>query len=176
MRRSQTDKWHAWFFRSHSREQLRAWTARMRFFRFYRAVGGHANDGDTLRCGLRVESEADLVALTGGLGIELRELSTDEPQPVVGRPYKLAEMRDLRHRMEPFPRYEQLGRVTLASVDCFAYVWGDRLEIQVCGAAGDPYEVGEDDVTNAVHIERLILPYASKVIPPPLDDRYCFRG
>ena len=31
-----------WFFRSHSRAELVEWTARMRFFRFCRAIGGVA--------------------------------------------------------------------------------------------------------------------------------------
>ncbi len=32
----------AWFFRTHDREELARWTASLRFFRFVRAIGGHA--------------------------------------------------------------------------------------------------------------------------------------
>ncbi len=62
----------AWFFRTHGYEELARWTASMRFFRFVRALGGHANDGDTLEVALRLDSERDLVALATALGIVLR--------------------------------------------------------------------------------------------------------
>lgn len=176
MQNSGDAQWHAWFFRTHSLEELKEWTARMRFFRFYRAIGGHANDGDTLRCALRVETEPELIALTSSLGISLRELPASEPQPVLGQQYAVAEMRKFRRRMESFPRFEQLGRIALASVECFAHVWDSRLEFQIFGAAKDPYEIEEKDVANAIRIEQVLLPFSAKVIPPPLDDERCFLG
>jgi len=169
-------KWHAWFFRAHSPEELKEWTARMRFFRFYRAVGGHANDGDTLRCALRVETEADLIALTSNLGVSLRELPTNEPQPILGKQYPLAEIRKFRRRIESFPRFEQIGRITLASVECLANVCDSRLELQIFGAPANPYEIAEADVANAIRIEQVLLPFSDKVIPPPLDEKRCFLG
>ena len=126
-------KWHDWFFRTHNPAELKEWTSRMRFFRFHRAIGGHANDGDTLRCALRVESEADLAELTGKLGIALQELPSNEPQPVLGQRYSASEMRKFRYRMEPFPRFQQLGWITLASVECWAHVSGSRLELELSG-------------------------------------------
>jgi hypothetical protein len=42
-----------YLFRTHSRAELRAWAARLRYFRFCRAVGGHANDADYLGVALR---------------------------------------------------------------------------------------------------------------------------
>jgi hypothetical protein len=168
-------KWYAWFFRTHSPAELKEWTARMRFFRFYRAIGGHANDGDTLRCALRVETEADLLALTSNLGISLRALPDDEPQPVVGQRYTIAEFDKFRCRMESFPRFEQLGRITLASVECSAHVWDTRLELRIIGAA-DPYEIREEDAANAIRVEEVLLPFSDRVTPPPLDDKYCFLG
>jgi hypothetical protein len=173
---SEDSKWWNWFFRSHSQAELKEWTARMRFFRFHRAVGGLANDGDTLRCAVRVETEAELISVASSLGITLRELPPDEPQPVLGKQYESAEMRRFRSRMEPFPRFQQLGRVRLASVNCFAQVWDSRLEIQISGAAGNPYEVTEEDVANAVRVEQLLIPFSQKVIQPSMDDDHCFHG
>lgn len=176
MQSSEEARWHAWFFRTHSPEELKEWTARMRFFRFYRAIGGHANDGDTLRCALRVENEAELIALTSNLGISLRELPANEPQPVLGQQYAIAEVRKFRRRMESFPRFEQPGRITLASVECFANVWDSRLEFQIFGSATHPYEIEEEDVAKAIRIEQVLLPFSEDVIPPQLDDERCFVG
>jgi len=176
MENSTETGWHNWFFRSHNPAELQDWTARMHFFRFYRATGGHANDGDSLRCALRVDTEAELIAVTQALGINLRELLPDEPQPILGKQYTVAEVRRFRSRIEPFPRFEQLGRIRLASVECSAHVWNSRLELELSGAAGDPFEVSEADVANAVRVEQLLLPIADKVLRPPLDDKRCFSG
>jgi hypothetical protein len=173
---SDDDRRWNWFFRSHSRGELEDWTARLRFFRFYRAIGGQANDGDTLRCTLRIDSESDLVDVTSALGISLRALPANEPQPVLGREYPVEEMRKFRSRIESFPRFEQLGRSRIAFVECFAQVWDSRLELQLSGAAGDPYAVTEEDVANAVKVERLLAPLAERVLPPPSDDERCFIG
>jgi hypothetical protein len=176
MEHSNDPKWEAWFFRKHPRAELAGWTARLRFFRFWRALGGLANDGDTLRCALCVETERELFTVTQGLGIPLQVLPPDAPTVRVGQSYTLAEMRRLPSRMERFPQYAQLGRVTLAKVECLAQVWLDRLVLQVFGAAGDPFEVSEADVENAAKIEELIVPLSHMVVEAPVDSEYCFRG
>ncbi|MCC4622743.1 hypothetical protein LL965_22935 [Xanthomonas cassavae CFBP 4642] len=42
------DAWSRWLSEEHSEMQLRAWVGRLRVFRFVRAAGGHAHDGDRL--------------------------------------------------------------------------------------------------------------------------------
>jgi hypothetical protein len=167
-------KYAAYFFRRHSFEELQAWTERMRFFRFCRAIGGHANDGDMLLAALRVESEADLVAVAAALGIALRELPADTPAPVPGRIYRGDELARFPSRIDGHPRFEQPGTITLAGVRCFAWVFPGRLELQLSGAAGDGYEVTEEDVRNAVTIEAAMAPVADRVIDPPLKGERCF--
>ena len=53
------DAWEQYLFQGHSRGELRAWAQRLRYFRFCRAYGGHANDGDRLLVAVRHEGEAD---------------------------------------------------------------------------------------------------------------------
>jgi hypothetical protein len=50
-------------YRRHARKELSAWARRLTYFRFCRAVGGHANDGDQLSLALRYDGEADALAL-----------------------------------------------------------------------------------------------------------------
>jgi hypothetical protein len=176
MSNSKNPRWENWFFRTHSHAELADWTARMRFFRFCRAVGGFALDGGTLRCILRVGSEAELIELTGALGIPLHELPADAPAMVRGQTYTMKEMRKFRTRMEAFPRFEQLGWITLASVECMARVSRDGLDLQLSGAAGDSYEVSEADVANAIKIEAVLDPFAERVLQPPPDNDHWFRG
>jgi hypothetical protein len=36
-------RWEAWLYERHSRAELREWATRLRWFRYCRAIGGHAN-------------------------------------------------------------------------------------------------------------------------------------
>jgi hypothetical protein len=132
-------KYAAYFFRRHSFEELRAWTETMRFFRFCRAIGGHANDGDLLVAAVRVESQADLAAVAAALGIAPRA-----------------------------------GQAEIAGVRCFVAVHPGQLELWLSGAAGDAYEVSEEDVLNAVKIEAALASVADRVIDPPMAGERCF--
>jgi hypothetical protein len=58
-----------YLFEEHGPAQLRAWARRLTRFRFCRAVGGHANDGDTLCLRLRIDSRADALTLLAALGV-----------------------------------------------------------------------------------------------------------
>ncbi len=70
MNRADDPKWLAYLYRQHNRAELTEWTQAMRFFRYCRAVGGHANDGDQLLAALRCENAADLARLLAALGLE----------------------------------------------------------------------------------------------------------
>jgi hypothetical protein len=168
-------KYAAYFFRPHSYEELRRWTERLSFFRFRRALGGHANDGDVLLAALRVRSEAELVALARTVGIPLRELPPDAAEQVVGAVYSLAELAQIPTRIEAYPRFAQPGHIALAGVGCWCWIYEGRLELSLSGAAGDGYEVTEADVENAVAVEALLAPVAGYVLDPPLENERCFR-
>jgi hypothetical protein len=58
-RHAPVDRLERYLFRSHSRAELRAWAERLRYFRFCRALGGLANDGDYLGVALRCAGERD---------------------------------------------------------------------------------------------------------------------
>lgn len=168
-------KFARYYFRSHSFDELEEWTERMRFFRFVRAIGGHANDGDELSCALRYDSEEDLLSITAKLGMPLQLPPPDALEAEPGRSYTRDEFDRLRSPIERFPRYEQPGHVTIAGVPTFVWVRPDRLTFRVAGAKGDPYEVTEKDVENAIAIERDLAPFADRVIDPPVDGDHCFR-
>jgi len=172
MRTPRDPKRAAWFFRTHGFEELARWTASMRYFRFVRALGGHANDGDTLEVALRFDSERDLVALATDLGIVLREAP---PAPVAkrGRAHRAEELDESPCRIDGHPRYLQPCLVELDGVRCFAWVYRGRLVLRLSGAAGDPYEVTEDDVREALLLEVRIAPFADRVLEPPCPER-CF--
>jgi hypothetical protein len=63
------DRWQDYLYRSHSEAELADWARRLDHFRFCRAIGGHANDGDALLVALRYSSAADLESLWRELGV-----------------------------------------------------------------------------------------------------------
>ncbi len=162
----------AWFFRTHDREELARWTASLRFFRFVRAIGGHANDGDSLEVALRFDSERDLVALATGLGIVLREAPA-APVARRRRARRAEELGESPCRIDGHPRFLQPCLVELDGVRCFAWVYPGSLVLRLSGAGGDPYEVIEDDVREARRLEVRIAPFADRVLEPSSPER-CF--
>ncbi len=41
-------RWEQWLYERHGKAELAEWVPTLRYFRYCRAVGGHANDGDQL--------------------------------------------------------------------------------------------------------------------------------
>jgi hypothetical protein len=62
-------QWQQYLFRNHNEVQLGDWARRLKHFRFCRAIGGHANDGDQLLLALRHAGTTDLDKLGSELGV-----------------------------------------------------------------------------------------------------------
>ena len=163
----------AWLYKSHCREELRRWANGLRFFRFCRAYGGHANDGDSFLAALRFDSEDELLELYRHLGIVLSPLPADEPRPEPGRRYGGADFARFRSAIAAFPRWLQPGPCEVRGVPVLVWAGDAALRLRLYGAEGNEYDVGETDFDGARKIEVVLEPIASRVIDPPQNDRYC---
>ena len=128
-------------------------------FRFCRAIGGHANDGDQLVAALRYSSSDDLGALAAALGITLRRVSR----------LRLKEV----SQVPDAPSWQQPLHQSLGGVPVFLYAQRGTLEISIAGAAGDPYSVTRADVDRAGIVEPLLEPVRDRVVDPPRDTDRC---
>src|SRR6187402_3966899 len=97
-------RWEQYLFASHTKGQLISWARSLEFFRFCRAYGGHANDGDNLLLAVRIESEGDLVAVLDQLGIGVQRLPESNPSGI-----------------QQFPSIQQPGAVRLVGADVFCW-------------------------------------------------------
>jgi hypothetical protein len=149
-------RWERWLHETHSPEELREWAGRLRWFRFCRAFGGHAGDGDRLLVALRAESEAELLALFATLGIAAI------PQPPD----------DNTSRIPHLPHLRQPGHVRVAGEPAFAWAGPGRLELQLFDP-DSPWDVTARTVRSAARIEPLVAVLRESVIEPPLDDKHC---
>lgn len=172
--KSDQERLEDYMFRTHSRAELREWGNALRFFRFCRAAGGHANDGDTLEAALGFRDLDELHALCRGLGFSLTPLPPDEPQPVVGQSYSGADFGRFRTPIDDYRLWEQPGRKELAGVSVFLWVHAGKLRLSLSGD-DDPYEVTEADVEKAKRLEVLLEPLAQAIVDPPNDSDRCFH-
>ena len=148
-------RWYRYLFSSHSEAELAEWVRSLEFFRFCRAFGGHANDGDRLLVAVRIESEGDLVAVLEQLGIGVQRLPESNPSGI-----------------HQFPGIQQPGTVRLAGADVFCWVNPGRLELWISDA-DDPYNVSAAAISSARLVEPCLSPLSGRLIDPPLDDRHC---
>ncbi|MEV6767505.1 hypothetical protein AB0N05_02625 [Nocardia sp. NPDC051030] len=165
-------RWTAWLYERHSEAELQGWIQRLRWFRYCRAVGGHANDCDELRLALRAETEHELLALFVALGITPEWIPDDAPQPVPGVAYTPGEYARFPSRIPEFPGLAQPGHLAITGEKAFAWASSGRLALSL----SDPdtvYEVTERAVAAAVAIESALADLSAAIIDPPLDDPHC---
>ncbi|MFI6318714.1 hypothetical protein ACIBG8_14390 [Nonomuraea sp. NPDC050556] len=148
-------------------DRIRVWARELRYFRFCRAYGGHANDGDHLLAALRVDTRGGLLEVMDTLGIPV---VTDVSSPVPGQAYTAAEYARFSLPIPGFPDIAQPGHVEIAGHRAHVWCHGELLRISVADT-GDPYSVTDAAVAAARSIEPL-LP-AARVVDPPQDDRNC---
>ncbi|MFD1930080.1 hypothetical protein ACFSKW_01175 [Nonomuraea mangrovi] len=166
------DRWLEYLHGRHSPAVLRAWATSLAYFRFCRAGGGHAGDGDRLLLSLRTGTESDLLAVMSALGLSAVRLPDDNPQPVAGRAYSAADFAAFVPSMPRFPHLAQPGHVLIA--DQPAHVWSAaQVLIVSLSDQRNPYEVTDATVESAKRIERLLGPVASRVVDPPQDSHHC---
>ena len=160
-------------FEAHSREQLRDWARRLKYFRFCRAFGGHSgDDGDQLVVAIRAESEPDLLEVLGVLGIRAEQVPPDAPQPQPGVAYTGTEWQAFPSVIPEFPHLKQPGHVRLAGQKAFAWASGGRFTISIADEH-EVYDVTEAAVRAAQSVEPLLEPLALRIIDPPRDTPLC---
>lgn len=165
-------RWQAYLYERHSPAELRDWATRLTLFRFCRAFGGHANDGDQLRAVFAVPTEPDLRAALSAIGIEPTVIPADAPLPVAGRSYTGTEYAALTMPIDEYPYLAQPSRVRLADADVHAWVSRGRLALQISDT-DSPYDVTEPAVRAAESVEPVLAPIRDLVIDPPLESVHC---
>lgn len=121
-----------WLFETHSREELSSWVKQLKFFYFFRASGGHANDGDLFKASIKFSNKQDLAYKLSKMGISSSAL------PVGSK--SASEQ----------PLYQMIN-----GNRCFVWVQGRSITVSVFGAEGDLYSVSEKDFQICKNIEKL---------------------
>ena len=169
---NQDQRWLDWLYERHSQTELTEWALSLEYFRYCRAYGGHANDGDELKVALRYSSEGELRSLCEMMRIPLEEMPPDAPRPVTGVSYRGDEFAKFLSYVDNFPHIRQPGQVSLNGVSCFAWIYPRKIELSIADAS-DPYEVTPRCVEGARAIEPLLRRLSGSIDDPPRDNKHC---
>jgi hypothetical protein len=165
------DKGDPYFFREHSQAELRGWAKRLKLFRYCRAYGGHANDGDSLEAAFSYDSAQDIKNFLDFLGVELVQHTTKPPQPEIGVSYPGNVFASFPQLIKETEWIEQPGHCQVMGIPVFAWCEKGKIRLSVSGGS---YEVTGEHVANAESLEKVLLTAPLKVIDPPRDNKNCF--
>ena len=164
-----TDRWQQYLFESHPEATLRQWARRLKKFRFFRAYGGHANDGDSLDVSYAYQDASDLQRFFAHLGVKLVVHDRQPPQPESGISYP-GDVYAAFPSLVPGTRWiEQPKYCLVAGQRVFA--WCDASTIKL--SIGKDYQVAPSDVAAAEAVEQVIQDAPLPLIEPPVDNRNC---
>lgn len=163
------DRWRQYLFASHPEGTLRAWAKRLDMFRFFRAFGGHSNDGDELVLVLGYRSSDELLAFFEFVGIDLVRYEVRPARPEPGKSHPTGEFGRFPSlipgtRWIAQPEHQEIGGQKV-------FVWCSRDQVTI--TVGSEYEVGEADVAAAEIVERSLAGAPLDRVEPPVDTKHC---
>lgn len=162
------DQWQDYLFKSQSEATYRNWAKRLRLFRFFRAFGGHANDGDSLDVAYKYDTPEELLGFFKFLGIVLIHHLEKPGQPEPGVSYPGDVFAKFPSIIKGTKWIEQPNHCQISGIDAFIWCEENRIKISV----GKSYEITEEDVANAEKIETLLVASPLENIDPPADTKH----
>lgn len=165
--------WEEYLFFAHSESFLIKWAKELKYFRFFRAYGGHANDFDEIILALNYAGENDLIALFDNLGIIYRKYAIKPPQPEMGKNYSGVDFADFPSLIPGTSWIEQPGWQTIDSVRVFLWCTENKMKIAISGPEERNWQITEEEFANAARLEVVFAKYAQQMIDPPIDSKNC---
>ncbi|MBK7003172.1 MAG: hypothetical protein IPH35_25615 [Rhodoferax sp.] len=142
---------------SPSQKAADQWNRQLRFFRFYFAHGGHANDMDMLSAGIRfAPTEAGLLDVFARLGIELQRIPASMSRREVGRSYNSDDWDKYADPIRAYPAFACPGFVSIQGMPAQLDVSVDHIRIAISGARGNHWVIDDKDFHNALALETLL--------------------
>ena len=142
---------------SPSQKTADQWNRQLRYFRFYFAHGGHANDMDMLSAGIRfAPTETGLLEVFACMGIELQRIPASMPRREVGRTYNSDDRDKYADPIRAYPAFACPAFVSIEGMPAHLDVAADRIRIAISGARGDHWVIDDKDFRNALALETLL--------------------
>jgi hypothetical protein len=162
------DRWKSYLFESHSEDILRNWANRLSFFRFFRAYGGHANDGDSLDAAFRYQNFEQLQRFLEAMGVSLVKYDEKPPQPEPGVSYSADEFAKFLSLIPNSRWIQQPEHCTIEGQNVFIWCANEIMKISI----SDGYWVTESNVVAAEVVEKAIENCDLERIDPPVNTKH----
>jgi hypothetical protein len=163
------DRWTQYFYEQHSEKELKNWASRLSMFRYFRAYGGHANDGDSLDLALRYNDIDELVLLIDRLGVAPTIYKEKPDQPMPGKSYPGDVFSSFPSLIEGTEWIEQLGHCEIFGVKVFIWCGAGLITIS---ASPKSYVVTSEHVKAAEELEKSLDFLQGAVVDPPKDTKH----
>lgn len=137
-------------------------------FRFFRAYGGHANDGDSLDVAYRYNTVEELERFLRNLGVPLVKFIRPPPQPEPGVAYSGDEFAKFPSLIMGTRWVQQPGHCVIA--DQKVFVWCDAGLVKM--SVGQSYQITEQDVSAAELVEKRLHGCELERVDPPCDTKH----
>ena len=162
-----------YLFATHSIEEVRSWNRRLKYFRYFRAFGGHANDSDSLDAAISYKDTNDLVAIMEQLGVRLSIFSDEPAKPVSGHEYTPSEFEAFPSIIPNTNWIKQPGHTEIFGHAVFIWCYEDRIMISPKHDLGI---IDESTIAVAESIEPHLKKYKRRIIDPPRDSDHYLCG
>ena len=154
---------------SYAIAQLQDWARRLARFRICHAIGGHANDADTLQVCYRYGSHDELQHFFETLQCPLTHYASQPEQPVAGRSYPVQEYARMPSLIPGTRWTKQPGHCVIAGERVHAWCAAGEITLSV----GAGYTITEADVESAMRVEPALAPLDAMRKDPPVDNPRC---
>ena len=165
--------WEEYLFREFSEQYLSGWAKRLKYFRFFRAYGGHNNDLDKIVLALSYAGEDYLTTLFDNLCVPYKRHLVKPPQPEPRKSYSGADFAKFPSLIPGTNWIEQPIWQTIDSVIVSIWCTNNSVEITVVGPKEEHWQITDIEFKKAERLEIIFEKYAQRIIDPPIDSRNC---
>lgn len=163
------DRWIQYLYEQHSESELKEWATRLSLFRYFRAYGGHANDGDSLDVALKYKSTEGLLGLMARLAIQPTIYKEKPDQPIPGKSYAHEEYTSFPSLIKDTEWIKQPGHCEVFGIKVFIWCGNGLLTIS---ASSGSYVVTNEHIEAAEELEKNFGDLEVFIVDPPKDTKH----
>lgn len=163
------DRWTQYLYEQHSETELRDWVTTLHMFRYFRAYGGHANDGDSLDAAFKYGTTEELIKLLQNLGISPVIFAEKPDQPVKDKPYDAYTFASFPSLIQDTEWIKQPGHCEIFGIKVF--IWCGNGLVTVSTNPGS-YVVTSEHIKAAQILEQKLAHLRPLLVDPPVDTKH----
>lgn len=141
-------------FLNNTKEEIKRWCKKLRYFHYMRSRGGHNCEGDSFCVYFKYTDRGDLIDKLQQIGVTLNKLEEGFIAFDPFESYSIDDLDKLKITIAHFSDLEQPQYVDIFGNKAHVWVIAGRFEISISGNKdGQTYKVSEEDFEICQHLE-----------------------